>query len=373
MKITSVEAVYVRLPLAFSYQGGVQLTRDLATRDYTGSLIVTLHTDEGVTGLGDITVKGGSPKEGQAAKLYVEDALAPLLVGANPFDLETLMDRLWAATWHRSTVYAAGLDIALHDLVCRALGVPLYQFLGGKARHRVPLTWNVPATKDIPAMVRQATEAVEKGFTHVIKVKTGTPWDVEALVAIQKAIGPTVPLRPDDNGNFLAGESIRRFRQARDRGVIYELLEQPAPNSDLAGLRRVGDALGERVMYHVGYVQREVAVAIITQRAADVVSVPVFRHGIRQAVQLVKAFELASIGCAMGSGLEGPIAATAAIHVATALRNMCYPVDTLGPLWFADTILLERPFFSAGYAKAPDGPGLGIELDPTKVNQYRAA
>ncbi|MGQ9585842.1 MAG: enolase C-terminal domain-like protein [Anaerolineae bacterium] len=87
----------------------------------------------------------------------------------------------------------------------------------------------------------------------------------------------------------------------------------------------------------------------------------------------MKAFELASIGCAMGSGLEGPIAATAAIHVATALRNMCYPVDTLGPLWFADNILLERPFFSAGYAKAPDGPGLGIELDPTKVNQYRAA
>jgi muconate cycloisomerase len=231
----------------------------------------------------------------------------------------------------------------------------------------------VPATKDIDTMVQQAMAAVESGFTHVIKVKTGTPWDVEALVAIQKAIGPTVPLRPDDNGAFLAGESIRRYREARDQGVIYELLEQPAPNSDLVGLRRVADALGERVMYHVGYVQREVAVAIITQRAADVVSVPVFRHGLRQATQMVRAFELANIGCAMGSGVEGPIAATAAIHLATALRNMCYPVDTLGPLWFADDILLEQPDFAAGFATAPDGPGLGIELDLAKVEKYRLA
>lgn len=373
MKITSVETVYVRLPLAFSYRGGVQVARDLATRDFTGSLIVRLHSDANITGMGDIIIKGGSAQEGLAAKLYVDDALAPLLVGADPFDLESIMDRLWAATWHRSTVYAAGIDIALHDLVCRALDIPLYQFLGGKARDRVPLTWNVPATQDIGLMVRQATAAVEEGFTHVIKVKTGTPWDVEALVAIQQAIGPSVPLRPDDNGNFLAGESIRRYRQARDQGAIYELLEQPAPNSDLVGLRRVGEALGERVMYHIGYVKQEVAVAIITQRAADVVSVPVFRHGIRQAVQLVRAFELASIGCAMGSGVEGSIAATAAIHVATALRNMCYPVDTLGPLWFADDILKERPDFGAGYATAPSGPGLGIELDPAKVEQYRAA
>lgn len=371
MKITSLETVFVRLPLAFSYQGGVQLTRDLPERDYTGSLVVMLHSDEGLTGLGDIIIKGGSADEGRAAKLYVDDALAPLLVGENPFDLERLMDRLWAATWHRSTVYAAGLDIALHDLICQALGIPLYQFLGGKTRERVPLTWNVPATRDIDTMVRQAATAVEKGFTHVIKVKTGTPWDVEALTAIQRAIGPTVPLRPDDNGNFAAGESIKRFRQARDQGAVYELLEQPAPNPDLVGLRRVGEALGEQVMYHVGYVKTEVAVSIINQRAADVVSVPVFRHGIHQTVQLVRAFELANIGCAMGSGVEGPIAATAAIHVATALRNMCYPVDTLGPLWFEDDVLLERPFFAAGYAQAPDEPGLGIKLDPAKMEKFR--
>jgi L-alanine-DL-glutamate epimerase-like enolase superfamily enzyme len=180
-----------------------------------------------------------------------------------------------------------------------------------------------------------------------------------------------VPLRPDDNGAFLAAESIDRFRRARDRGVRYELLEQPAPNHDLQGLRRVAEALGERVMYHVGYVERPVAAELLRQRVADAVSVPVFRHGVREAVQLMRAFGLVGIGCAMGSGLESTVAATAAIHVASAVSNLCYPVDTLGPLWFAEEIVKEPPQFARGYAIPPDKPGLGIELDDAQVERLR--
>ena len=372
MKITAVETLFVRIPMAFSYAGGASAARGGTRIEYTGSVIVKLHSDEGYVGLGDVIVKGGNPVEGRATKLYVDERLAPVLIGQDPFDLEALLDQLWGANLHQSSIFVAGVDIALHDLVCKALGIPLYKFLGGKARERVPLTWNVPSNPDTSIMVRQATEAVEKGFTNVVKVKCGAPWDVEALAAIQKVVGD-VPLRPDDNGAFPAGESIVRYRRARDLGVSFELLEQPAPNTDLAGLRRVGDALGERVMYHVGYVEPVVAVELIRQNVADVVSVPVFRHGVRQATQMVRAFELASIGCAMGSGLESSIAATAAIHVATALRNMRYPVDTLGPLWFAEDVLKERPEFGAGFARAPEAPGLGIELDDRQVEKLRLA
>lgn len=373
MKITSVETVYVRLPLAFMYRAGHAFAHDLPGREYTGSLIVMLHTDEGITGIGDIIVKGGRPGEGQAAKLYLDNALAPLLIGADPFNKERHLRQLWEANWHQSTVFVAGLDIAMHDLLGKALGVPVYKLLGGRTREKVALTWNVPADKDINVMVRQAAEAVENGFTNVIKIKTGTPWDVPAMVAIQKAIGPEVPLRPDDNGTFLAGDAIQRFKKARDQGAVYELLEQPAPNSDLPGLRRVAEALGERVMYHIGHIRREVADTLISHKYCDVASVPVFRHGLWQAAQLVNAFEVASIGCAMGSGVEGTIAATAAIHLATALKNMSYPVDTLGPLWFADDIVKERPEFAAGFAKAPNAPGLGLELDWDKIEKYRLA
>lgn len=370
--ISALETRFVRIPLAFSYSGGKAVTggRPMgpSAGQATGSVIVLLHTDDGCTGMGDVIVKGGDARAGQAAELYVQTFLAPQVIGKSPFDIDRIMSRLWGITTHDSTVFAAGIDIALHDLMGKLLGVPLYQLLGGKTRERVPLTWNVPASRDRDLMVQQAKDAVQRGFRNVVKVKTGTPWDVESLVAIQKAIGPDVPLRPDDNGAFLAGDSIKRFGAARDRGAVYECLEQPAPNEDLAGLRRVGDALGERVMYHIGYVRPVVAFEIIRQRACDVVSVPVFRHGLRQAAQMVRAFELAGIGCAMGSGLESSIAATAAIHAATAMENYCYPIDTLGPHWFAEDIITDTAHFGNGYATAPEKPGLGIELDWSQVN-----
>lgn len=370
MRITQVETVFVRLPLAFRYAGGATVAQTGVSRQYSGSLLVKLHTDQGLTGLGDIIVKSGTEEGGAAAKRYVDAALAPLLVGADPRDMQRLLDRLWAANLHQSSIFVAGFDLALHDLLGKLLDLPLYALLGGKVRDRVPLTWNVPADREVDLMVRQTREAVERGFRHVIKVKTGTPWDVEALVRIQEAAGD-VPLRPDDNGAFLAAESIDRFRRARDRGARYELLEQPAPNHDLQGLRRVAEALGERVMYHVGYVERPVAAELLRQRVADVVSVPVFRHGIREAVELMRAFGVVGIGCAMGSGLESTIAATAAIHVASAVANLRFPVDTLGPLWFAEEIVKEPPVFERGYAVPPDKPGLGIELDDAQVEKLR--
>lgn len=372
MRITEVETLYVSIPLSFSYSGGAAAAERQPSRGRTGSLIIKLITDEGITGLGDVIVKGGDATEGEAAKRYVDSALAPLLVGADPFRIDSLLHRLRAANLHHSSVYVAGIDIALHDLVGKALGIPLYNLLGGKLREHVQLTWNVPSDPDIDVMVRQAAQAVENGFTNVIKVKTGAPWDVEAMVRIQEVIGD-VPQRPDDNGAFLAGDSIARFRSAREQGVRYEMLEQPAPNHDLQGLRRVAEAMGERVIYHVGYVEPVVAAELLRQRVADAVSVPVFRHGIHEATQMMRAFELVGVGCLMGSGLESPIAATAAIHVATATRNVCYPIDTLGPLWFSEDILKEPPVFGRGQAIAPDKPGLGIELDDKQVEKLRVA
>jgi L-alanine-DL-glutamate epimerase-like enolase superfamily enzyme len=74
----------------------------------------------------------------------------------------------------------------------------------------------------------------------------------------------------------------------------------------------------------------------------------------------------------MGSGLESSIAATAAIHAATALENFAYPVDTLGAHWFAEDILTDTSHFGDGFAVAPEGPGLGIELDRAQVERLSA-
>ncbi|MCL4543481.1 MAG: hypothetical protein M1118_02605 [Chloroflexi bacterium] len=368
MRITVVETTYVRLPLAFPYSGGERLSRGDRPHEHTGLVLVRLRTDAGFEGVGEIHVKGGGP-EGHGVKRFVDHVLAPVVIGADPRELQPLLQRLRMANLHQSTVHVAGFDIALYDLLGHITSLPLWALLGGRVREQVPLTWNVPATRDLDWMEEQARLAVTRGFQHVIKVKTGTPWDVEALERVQRGAG-SVPLRPDDNGAFLASESIQRFHAARERGVRFELLEQPAPNRDLAGLRQVGVALGERVMYHTGYLDPAIAARLLEQRFADVVSIPVFRHGIWEAVQLMRTFEVAGIGVTMGSGLEGTIAATAAIHVASAVDALRFPIDTLGPLWCKEDIVTAPPHFATGYAVAPAGPGLGLEVDWECVREF---
>ena len=74
----------------------------------------------------------------------------------------------------------------------------------------------------------------------------------------------------------------------------------------------------------------------------------------------------------MGSGLESTIGATAAIHAATALENYGYPIDTLGAHWFAEDVVVDTSHFGNGFATAPEGPGLGIELDWEQVEKLSA-
>ncbi|MGH2352017.1 MAG: enolase C-terminal domain-like protein [Chloroflexota bacterium] len=87
---------------------------------------------------------------------------------------------------------------------------------------------------------------------------------------------------------------------------------------------------------------------------------------------MVRAYELAEIGCVMGAGLESSSAATAAIYAATALKNYSYPIDTLGPHWFAEDVISDTSHFGAGFAVAPERPGLGIDLEWAQVERLTA-
>ncbi|MDQ3700052.1 MAG: hypothetical protein M3442_03915, partial [Chloroflexota bacterium] len=90
--ITSVETRFVRLPLAFSYSGGRGAVGGKPmgppAGQYTGSVIVLLRTDDGLTGFGDVIVKGGDPRVGEGTTLYLKALLANTLIGQSPFDVD---------------------------------------------------------------------------------------------------------------------------------------------------------------------------------------------------------------------------------------------------------------------------------------------
>src|ERR1044072_2610554 len=172
MKITQIETIPIRLPTRRVHQWA-SLTTPIGVY-----VIIKLHTDEGLIGFGEAPVLkdwGGDHgryfgEAPQTTVTVVRDYLGPALAGAHPLALEGAYARLDRAV--RGYPYAkAAVDVALHDLAGRALGVPVYQLLGGLFRDRGPVAHSI-GLMETDAAVAEAVQAVEEGI-RTIKLKIG--------------------------------------------------------------------------------------------------------------------------------------------------------------------------------------------------------
>src|SRR5919202_947154 len=164
----------------------------------SGYPLVRVWGEDGLVGLGE-----ASPMNGRVTKATVEHQLKPLLVGMDALDLEACWEKMYVATYkmrgQSTSIAISGVDIALHDLAGKALGVPVYQLLGGLYRRRVRVYASYMSRELSPhEYARQAADAMQGGFSGV-KIKIGDrfgfdakdPDEDETLVAaVREAIGP---------------------------------------------------------------------------------------------------------------------------------------------------------------------------------------
>lgn len=374
MKITAIEATVIRLPWTQAFRGGVSETKgSIAIIDNLESLIVKLVTDEGIVGVGEGTLSYGGSK-GRSMLEDLRAYLAPLVLGKNPFRIEKIMSELDLATMleKRNPVKAA-LDLAIHDLIGKALGVPLYQYLGGKYREEVPLTY-VVSFKDTAVLRNELAALKAGGFAGVIKVKGGTGSDDDIIEVINETLGRRNPIRVDFNGVLTPAEAIGRIRRWEREGIRLELMEQPAPLGDLDGLKRVADAIGSGVLVHWPIMDLTDAGNLIKSDclAAAAITIPGV-GGLHRSRQMAHAFESANIPCVIGSFLEMGITTAAQLHLTTAMRNFSYPLDILGSFGFHENrIIREELDIAPGFSgKCPEGHGLGIAPDEAMIAKYR--
>jgi L-alanine-DL-glutamate epimerase-like enolase superfamily enzyme len=169
-------------------------------------VLVRVADDGGRVGLGEASVTSVWSGETQAGAIaLIQDVLAPLVVGADPFDTEWISRRMDRAAVGNSFAKAA-LEMALLDLQGKILEVPVYKLLGGRdtGQHGIRLKFVVGAVEaDIAA--QRARRMVQRGW-RAIKVKVGRHdhprVDVERLQAVREAIGPDVWLSVDANGGY---------------------------------------------------------------------------------------------------------------------------------------------------------------------------
>lgn len=366
MKISRVRAIPVCCPRRRPF-GAVARSAlgPMAVSDYT---IIIVETDAGISGVGEVS--SVFKRRGALLRHDLENALAPAVIGEDPFRIAALGCRMDAALDGVEEA-RAGIEMALWDIVGKALGTPVYNLLGGKVRDRIPLSYSVPFGSP-EQMAEFAKEKVDAGH-RTIKVKVGNApqTDIAAVRRVREAIGPVVKLRVDGNMAWPnAKHAIQMIRAMEPYDL--ELVEQPLPPHDLIGLAEVRRAIDVPLMADESIRNPRSAMDVIRHNAADIANVYVTEAGgLLAASQIFAMCEAASIPCMIGSMPELGIGTAAQIHLGVAMTNLGPDSDTCGVLYHEEDLLVTPLKIENGYAYPPEGPGLGVEIDMNVLERWQ--
>lgn len=370
MKIIAVETIPVLIPvvpkLAIRASGGYHTASPF--------LIVKVHTDEGITGLGEVSCTPiWSGEDHFTAARFIDALLAPALVGQDPTEIQRLTLRMHRAL-AGNPFTKSGIEMALWDILGKVAGLPVYKLLGGSVRDSVPTKFSISGLEP-PRAAEIARWAFDQGF-RTMKVKVGIDpnADVARVHAVRDEVGPGVRLGVDANGGWSPRLAIQMIRRLSEFDIFF--VEQPVPAGDAAWMADVRAHTEVPILADESVYTPQDAIALVRAGAADVLSVYVGKGGIGQARKTAAVAEAAGITCTVGSNLELGIASAAMIHLALATSGIGaedFPCDIIGPLYYESDLLKNPLPLRGGEARAPELPGLGVELDESQVQRYRVA
>jgi L-alanine-DL-glutamate epimerase-like enolase superfamily enzyme len=368
MKIASIEVIPIRLPLIEPFVIAYATYPDVL------SVLVRVRTGDGAEGWGEATPDPNVTGETWAsAAAMLRDDLSPALLGHDARNRETALRRLDARVEGAPSAKAA-LDIALHDLVARAAGVPLWVLLGGRSNAALPIS-RVISMAGPEAMAEAAARHAAVGFTTV-KAKVGDgerpALDARRVAAVREAVGPDVAIKVDVNQRWrTSGVAIAAIRAMAASAPAY--IEQPIAAWDLEGLAEVRRQTGATIMVDEGVHGPRDMQRVVALRAADLVNIKLMKTGgLVNAMKLNAIAETAGIAAQVGTMVESSIASAAGLHLATALANV-RTVEMGGPNMLREDIGDLRDCYAPGRIVLGDRPGLGIDLDEAAIRRFSEA
>jgi L-alanine-DL-glutamate epimerase-like enolase superfamily enzyme len=364
MKVTGVDVHIVSVPYEFP-----EVWRFGTAWGLTNA-IVEVHTDEGITGIGEVP---GSPLIS-----LVRDALeasVPWIVGEDPFRVKEFLARAADRGWHHYPYLGNGataaIEIALWDICGKALGCPVYQFFGGLQTEQVPFYWFVGAEDRKPDTVRrQAAEGAERGFKTVyIKIGFELENDLRLARALREAVGDDVAVRVDANEAWSVFEAVDALRRFEEIGV--EFVEQPIDMHNIAGLADLRSKSRVRIGANQSAWLPWQVPEVIAQRAADViVTDPHQLGGLVPFHTAAMMCETAGVPICKHAFADLGVTTIATSHVLATL-----PSPQLGHQQFltflVHDLLATKVEFVDGAIAVPTGPGLGVELDRDALEFYK--
>ena len=354
MKIAEIEIYAIHLPL---YEPFII---SYATYDYMPSIIVKITTDTGLVGYGegvaDEHVTGESWK---GTFEILKNTLAPKLIGKNPMNMERIHELMDAEIYGVPTAKAA-IDIACYDVAGKALGVPVYNLLGGRYHEEFPVT-HVLSIAAPDAMAKEAEERVAAGYRSMkMKVGTNVADDVLRIQAVRERVGEDIAIRVDVNQGWVNSANTLQGLQ-KLQNCSLDWLEQPVRADDIDGMVEVKSKSSTPMMIDEGLRGVRDMREIIAKRAADKVNIKLMKcGGIYPATKLAHMAEMAGIECQIGSMVESSIGSAAGFHVAFS-KKIITSVELTGPLKFSKDV--GNLHYDVPFIRLSDKPGLGIDID----------
>lgn len=367
MRIVRLEAFRVQ----------VDLVKPYLTADYKGQgmmrkscVVLRMTSDNGLQGLGESdpfpTFTYESP---ETVMQIIKYRLGPEIIGMDPGNLIALHEKMDSHIpgWQFAK---APIDVAAHDILGQALGIPLYQLLGGRLRDRIPMIW--PLGGDTPdANAREALQKIEEGYRSLhIKLGALSPEvDIARVKAISAAVGPDIPLMVDANQGWDYSTAVRVIRQLHTFNI--SMVEQPVPVTAIDDMAKIQAASDLPISADEALHSLYDSLTLIRRDAVRVFSLKTGKcGGLFRARQIAAVAEAAGMPCFVNSMIEMGISVAASLHLAASIPNLVNHGHALmSNLRIQEDILVDGSFQYDGrdILVPHDCTGLGVFIDEEKL------
>ena len=300
----------------------------------------------------------------------IEDVIAPQIVGREVKDLRTIMESFYFP-YAKIRPFLGAVETALWDALGKQLDASLSTLFGGRTTDRVEVAYCL-GIMDPEASRKFVRRAYDAGF-QTLKTKAGQNphTDVDRLIAMHNEVDGEMEFRIDPNQGWSANEAVRVGARLEDAGVYLQYLEQPCRLASPGTFKRLRQRLRTPIAVNEDTYFDGNLYAHLREDAVDVAVVDhVPAGGIAAVKNYASSAKDAGVSVAYHSGFDLGIKTAAMLHTVATTPAIDLPPDSVYYAW-EDYLVEDPPVFKNGSLPVPDGPGLGINVDEAKIEEYR--
>ncbi len=347
------------------------------------SVVIKMETDEGIIGWGECVCHGTQPPE--PAMVTIDSWLKPLLIGRDPFDVEVLWEEMYNLTRQVGQGGIAinamsGIDIAIWDIIGKALNKPVSKLIGGTFRTKIkPYATGFYRKADFcyQDAIDEAMGYLDAGFeAFKLAIGFGVEDDISFLHSVRDAVGSNVTIMADANCAYNAGTARRVLLETQDMHLHF--FEEPLAPEDIEGYKELKSltatyiASGENTFGKIGFR------SWISQHALDILQPELCSCGgiteLKKIAAIAQAYNTMIIPHVWGSGI-GQAASLQFIASLPPAPLCLYPTEPLiefdkSEHPFRSDLVYGKIRMEDGKIPIPEGVGIGVEVDESVIKHF---